>query len=1379
MESIDLTRYAGQVIDIRFRFRSGLMGSVGPAGSSQDTGLDGFAFDNITIRKRDVTFGSTETVSQQLIFNDFAAGAYEEVSLTADFIDNRTYYVKTELTNPSGFTNMDDLNDDIRFQLTVNNLFDPCLAEEHWIDLENGVRYASGERDVEVRVQNCGNTVTDFQVEAFIQNAEPDLVAIEDFSGVEPMWTDDGNLNGSRLDDSTGSNDMLPQNRGVFNSHAYWLGHPTDGYGDDWNETVTLDPIPVASTGADFTYLTFDYYAEGDYLKDSNGNILAIRDAANLEISWNKQGEVFEGVVYGTWTDLNENGIQNTIPGDPNFHRCEDFDNNGYDEVEYFGDHSDNVNSVVWFDSENILKSVTVDLTHIVILNRTSADTSDWRDECTTLSGSEVTLTWRFQSNDDGVNGNAGLAGFGVDNIRVEEFTFEDDGTFTVDVTGLDAAERQRVNLTTHDFQSGIYKIDVTTIFDNTDPLTSWYNESEINTANNHSSIIFSIASADITLLQPDVLECVADITYECVYPIDDASAHSFAVPLLNGVIAGEYEITMKVVDLDTGQTVYEEDSDNGPFDLEPHARAQANWTNPYNSWYDGHTYNISFYGILTEDSEPSGNDRYFEIQFYDNIDVAILSNPTDQNRLQSVKKDLEAMGKTYTQLRLENWDTYGTPDWVEHFDKVLLPWQTDYNVYYGEYYEALAETRESDGLSLTETLEDYMTGGGTVQMHLGPYRNEYQPNRLPFGMDIAMRNQVNFTVDNRIHYSNLSIIDRYHPILSNVDPVAFSGVHGGSYVALAGLDTAQVQSTQIPQVCGGRISDPTGTFHTLIRDSVYDSQSLLSICNRGAGGLIVTTIDVENPSVSEGLGGSSIPLLSNMLSYHLTPYPSDFGIAGESFDLTINGEAPSIDTVTGAYATMYIKSNSDLDFSYVTSVEGVFADWTLESGNNDSVTGWDGSIIDSGEYSHTQQLSPSIPTLGSFCVGDTTSNTGCRIGAEWMLVLYLHDDEGHTRITYIRMVTDDTLADEFRPIASASMIENTVTDTYVTLDGTKTVAGVDWPVYRARLSDTGDLSISFTAQDSYDPDAPEGEKGIELYEWKVFFDYPWDSADPTLVGHEFQIPFAAGDDWTYVFRNLTSSPDGNLENEIRVELIVYDKAGKQSEKARMYFIVVGEDFGDDEPVVDLSKPRPEDSQSENLVTISGSLLSGAENSDVVIEVALTEAVLDYTTTQKITQKSIGKYNKTENLADGQPFTLTLDISDLYQETGVAATIYVLITEGDGSRYTISQTLAINLLPIVPDEPDEKEGGMSMLLMGGLAAFILILVVVVTVVMRGRGKEDPGDDVVEQFGGVEEMDPVEAYVQQMVASGYDEQTARQYAQQYYAQYYEQQRRGGS
>ena len=65
-------------------------------------------------------------------------------------------------------------------------------------------------------------------------------------------------------------------------------------------------------------------------------------------------------------------------------------------------------------------------------------------------------------------------------------------------------------------------------------------------------------------------------------------------------------------------------------------------------------------------------------------------------------------------------------------------------------------------------------------------------------------------------------------------------------------------------------------------------------------------------------------------------------------------------------------------------------------------------------------------------------------------------------------------------------------------------------------------------------------------------------------------------------------------------------------------------------------------------------------------------------------------------------------------------------------------------------------------------------IVVVTLLLRSGSGKDSDSDVVEQFGGVEQMDPVEAYVQQMVASGYDEQTARQYAEQYYASYYAQQ-----
>ena len=52
----------------------GSLGSVGPEGSSQDTEWDGFAFDNITIRKRDVTFGTQEVVSDTLTFTDLVQG---------------------------------------------------------------------------------------------------------------------------------------------------------------------------------------------------------------------------------------------------------------------------------------------------------------------------------------------------------------------------------------------------------------------------------------------------------------------------------------------------------------------------------------------------------------------------------------------------------------------------------------------------------------------------------------------------------------------------------------------------------------------------------------------------------------------------------------------------------------------------------------------------------------------------------------------------------------------------------------------------------------------------------------------------------------------------------------------------------------------------------------------------------------------------------------------------------------------------------------------------------------------------------------------------------------------------------------------------------
>ena len=117
-----------------------------------------------------------------------------------------------------------------------------------------------------------------------------------------------------------------------------------------------------------------------------------------------------------------------------------------------------------------------------------------------------------------------------------------------------------------------------------------------------------------------------------------------------NGVLAGDYNIKMDIVDMSTGNSV-----PGAPFtsvdnliSLEPQQAANTSWINAYNGWEDGKTYNITFYAELA-DGTPSGNTHFYHITFEDEIDVAILSGPTDQNRLKTVREDIQAMGMTYT----------------------------------------------------------------------------------------------------------------------------------------------------------------------------------------------------------------------------------------------------------------------------------------------------------------------------------------------------------------------------------------------------------------------------------------------------------------------------------------------------------------------------------------------------------------------------------------------------------------------------------------------------------------------------------------------------------------------------------------------------------
>ena len=111
----------------------------------------------------------------------------------------------------------------------------------------------------------------------------------------------------------------------------------------------------------------------------------------------------------------------------------------------------------------------------------------------------------------------------------------------------------------------------------------------------------------------------------------------------------------------------------------------------------------------------------------------------------------------------------------------------------------------------------------------------------------------------------------------------------------------------------------------------------------------------------------------------------------------------------------------------------------------------------------------------------------------------------------------------------------------------------------------------------------------------------------------------------------------------------------------------------------------------------------------------------------------------------------------------------------------VDDQIQLYTVPRSNDEPEpfDDSGDSSTLIFAGIGALLLIAVLAVTMIfMRRGGGSAEQQDSVESFGGVEQMDPVEAYVQQLVAQGYEEQMAREYATQYYAQYYSQQKGGG-
>jgi hypothetical protein len=328
----------------------------------------------------------------------------------------------------------------------------------------------------------------------------------------------------------------------------------------------------------------------------------------------------------------------------------------------------------------------------------------------------------------------------------------------------------------------------------------------------------------------------------------------------------------------------------------------------------------------------------------------------------------------------------------------------------------------------------------------------------------------------------------------------------------------------------------------------------------------------------------------------------------------------------------------------------------------------------------------------------------------------------------------------------------------------------VDSPKYRVRLSDTGDTTISFSSANSSDIGT-----GIGKFSWSI-------NGDGDSV-HVYELPGSVAE-WTYTFRNLTAG-----QNTIMVELTVYDKRDQRNEDpTRVFFEVVGEMFGDSAPDVEFDSITTADGDSfsaldSDIVNITGTVVDNDASAecDVKVEASLDDiSVFDKSEGIKTAQKALGRFDWQDGLCDGDQYLLSLNISHLYLELdGNAGIIHIRVTEGS---YVVDDQIQLYTVPRSDEETGGNEKGSSTdstFIFAGIGAILLIAVLAITMMfMRRGGSSDQEQDSVESFGGVEQMDPVEAYVQQLVAQGYEEQMARQYATQYYAQYYSQQKGSG-
>ena len=268
---------------------------------------------------------------------------------------------------------------------------------------------------------------------------------------------------------------------------------------------------------------------------------------------------------------------------------------------------------------------------------------------------------------------------------------------------------------------------------------------------------------------------------------------------------------------------------------------------------------------------------------------------------------------------------------------------------------------------------------------------------------------------------------------------------------------------------------------------------------------------------------------------------------------------------------------------------------------------------------------------------------------------------------------------DNYDPVADMTLGANQAIASNIAHTGTKTVAGQEWDMYRFTLDSTGQLNVEFDASNSSDPDATTGN-GINTYEWNIFFDAPYGDDQFNLEGHTFSEPASSNGLFTYSFQNVTVSEDGTQENQIRMELRVYDTVGKVSEKFRMYFVVADEGSVDQEPVFQFDASNNMTLTDSDVFYINGTLVSGSETGEVFVEAALSMDDFNESAIVKYNLMLEGLFNRAASLSDGDTFSMTLSIDGLYTNLSETIHVYIKTYERDDQRWVTYHWFEITLM---------------------------------------------------------------------------------------------------